>query len=144
MNWIVIRIGQHQGHCRGLLQSDARLKTISKINHRDCRKKLSSLTDSRSPSKSKLTLAANLKFDCQRRLWARNSKQLLQLTFWRETFVRFFGFDLCCLYFRNIKGSVEASDKTAVCIVLKQRSNSGYYGKLCYLRKQMAVLSDKA
>ena len=31
----------------------------------------------------------------------------------------------------DITASVEASDKTAVCIVLKQRSNSGNYGKLC-------------
>ena len=31
----------------------------------------------------------------------------------------------------NITASLEASDKTAVCIVLKQRSNSGNYGKLC-------------
>ena len=31
----------------------------------------------------------------------------------------------------DITASVEASDKTAVCIVLKQRSNSGDYGKLC-------------
>ena len=44
----------------------------------------------------------------------------------------------------DIRASVEASDKTAVCIVLKQRSNSGYYGKLCYLGKQMAVVSDKS
>ena len=43
----------------------------------------------------------------------------------------------------DITASVKASDKTAVCIVLKQRSNSRYYGKLCYLGKQMAVLSDK-
>ena len=38
----------------------------------------------------------------------------------------------------DIKASVEASGKTPTCIVLKQRSNSGYYGKLCYLGKQMA------
>ena len=38
----------------------------------------------------------------------------------------------------DIKASVEASGKTPTCIVLKQRSNSGYYGKLCYLEKQMA------
>ena len=31
----------------------------------------------------------------------------------------------------DITASVEASDKTAVFIVLKQRSNSGNYGKLC-------------
>ncbi|MDC1249784.1 hypothetical protein N8Z77_06390, partial [Planktomarina sp.] len=31
----------------------------------------------------------------------------------------------------DITASVEASDKTAVCIMLKQRSNSGNYGKLC-------------
>ena len=31
----------------------------------------------------------------------------------------------------DITASLEASDKTAVCIVLKQRSNSGDYGKLC-------------
>ena len=31
----------------------------------------------------------------------------------------------------DITASVEASDKTAVCIVLKQRSNSGNYGKRC-------------
>jgi len=31
----------------------------------------------------------------------------------------------------DITASLEASDKTAVCIVLKQRSNSGNYGKLC-------------
>ncbi len=43
----------------------------------------------------------------------------------------------------DIKATVEASDKTAVCIVLKQRSNSGNYGKLLYLGKRMAVLSDK-
>ena len=43
----------------------------------------------------------------------------------------------------DITASVGASDKTAVCIVLKQRSNSGNYGKLCYLGKQMAVLSDE-
>ena len=38
----------------------------------------------------------------------------------------------------DIKALVEASGKTPTCIVLKQRSNSGYYGKLCYLEKQMA------
>ena len=43
----------------------------------------------------------------------------------------------------DIKASVEASDKTAVCIVLKQRSNSGNYELLCNLGKQVAVLSDK-
>jgi hypothetical protein len=43
----------------------------------------------------------------------------------------------------DIESSVEASDKTAVCIELKQRSNSGYYGRLCYLGKRMAVLSDR-
>jgi len=43
----------------------------------------------------------------------------------------------------DIRASVEASDKTTVCIMLKQRSNSGYHGKRCYLGKQMAVLSDK-
>jgi len=43
----------------------------------------------------------------------------------------------------DIEAIANASDKTAVCIVLKQRSNSGYYGKLCYLGKQMAVLSDE-
>jgi hypothetical protein len=31
----------------------------------------------------------------------------------------------------DIESSVDASDKTAVCIVLKQRSNSGNYGELC-------------
>jgi len=31
----------------------------------------------------------------------------------------------------DIKASAKASDKTTVCIVLKQRSNSGDYGKLC-------------
>ena len=31
----------------------------------------------------------------------------------------------------DITASAKASDKTAVCIVLKQRSNSGNYGKLC-------------
>ena len=31
----------------------------------------------------------------------------------------------------DITASVDASDKTAICIVLKQRSNSGNYGKLC-------------
>jgi len=31
----------------------------------------------------------------------------------------------------DIKASAKASDKTTVCIVLKQRSNSGNYGKLC-------------
>jgi len=31
----------------------------------------------------------------------------------------------------DITASLEASDKIAVCIVLKQRSNSGDYGKLC-------------
>ena len=30
----------------------------------------------------------------------------------------------------DITASAKASDKTAVCIVLKQRSNSGNYGKL--------------
>jgi len=40
----------------------------------------------------------------------------------------------------DIEAIANASDKTAVCIVLKQRSNSGYYGKLCYLGKRMAVL----
>ena len=33
----------------------------------------------------------------------------------------------------DITASVEASDKTAVCIVLKQRSNSGNYGQVLYL-----------
>jgi len=42
----------------------------------------------------------------------------------------------------DITASVEASDKTAACIVLKQRSNSRYYGNLCYLGKQMAVVSE--
>ncbi len=31
----------------------------------------------------------------------------------------------------DITASAKASDKTAVCIVLKQRSNSGNYGELC-------------
>jgi hypothetical protein len=31
----------------------------------------------------------------------------------------------------DITASAKASDKTAVCIVLKQRSNSENYGKLC-------------
>ena len=43
----------------------------------------------------------------------------------------------------DIKASAKASDKTAFCIVLKQRSNSGYYGQVLYLGKRMAVLSDK-
>ena len=38
----------------------------------------------------------------------------------------------------EIKALVEASNKTAVCIMLKPRSNSGYFGQLCYLGKQMA------
>jgi len=38
----------------------------------------------------------------------------------------------------DIKASAKASGKTTVCIVLKQRSNSGYYGQVCYLEKQMA------
>ena len=43
----------------------------------------------------------------------------------------------------DITASAKASDKTAVCITLKQRSNSGNYGELLYLGKRMAVLSDK-
>ena len=43
----------------------------------------------------------------------------------------------------DITASVEASDKTAVCIVLKQRSNSGNCGRVLYLGKRMAVLPDK-
>ena len=43
----------------------------------------------------------------------------------------------------DIRAIANASDQTAICIVLKQRSNSEYYGKLCYLGKQMAVLSDR-
>jgi len=43
----------------------------------------------------------------------------------------------------DITASAKASDKTAVCIVLKQRSNSGNYGQVLYLGKRMAVLSDK-
>ena len=42
----------------------------------------------------------------------------------------------------DIEASAKASRKTHVCIVLKQRSNSGYYEKLCYLGKQMAVHQD--
>ena len=38
----------------------------------------------------------------------------------------------------DITASAKASDKTAVCIVLKQRSNSGNYGKLCKLGKRVA------
>ena len=38
----------------------------------------------------------------------------------------------------DIKASAKASDKTAVCIVLKQRSNSGNYGQVLYLGKRMA------
>ena len=38
----------------------------------------------------------------------------------------------------DIKASAKASGKTPTCIVLKQGSNSGNYGKLCYLEKQMA------
>ena len=44
--------------------------------------------------------------------------------------------------FTDIKASAHASHKTHVCIVLKQRSNSGYYGQVCYLEKQVAVSSD--
>jgi len=43
----------------------------------------------------------------------------------------------------DIKASAKASGKTPTCIVLKQGSNSGNYGKLCYLEKQMAMLLDK-
>ena len=43
----------------------------------------------------------------------------------------------------DIKASAKASVKTAVCIVLKQLSNSGNYGKVLYLGERMAVLSDK-
>jgi hypothetical protein len=43
----------------------------------------------------------------------------------------------------DITASVEASDKIAVCIVLKQRSNSGNYGELLYLGMRVAVLLDK-
>ena len=43
----------------------------------------------------------------------------------------------------NIKTSANASEKTTVCIVLKQRNNSGYCGQVCYLEQQMAVLLDK-
>ncbi len=38
----------------------------------------------------------------------------------------------------DIKASAKASRKTHVCIVLKQRSNSRYYGPMCYLGKQVA------
>ena len=38
----------------------------------------------------------------------------------------------------DIEASAKASGKTPTCIVLKQGSNSGNYGKLCYLEKQMA------
>jgi|GEM_PF-3444398 len=38
----------------------------------------------------------------------------------------------------DITASAKASDKTAVCIVLKQRSNSGNYGQVLYLGKRMA------
>ena len=38
----------------------------------------------------------------------------------------------------DITASAKASDKTAVCIVLKQRSNSGNYGEISYLGKQVA------
>ena len=41
--------------------------------------------------------------------------------------------------FADIKASAKASRKTLVCIVLKQRSNSGYYGQVCYLEKQVAA-----
>jgi hypothetical protein len=44
----------------------------------------------------------------------------------------------------DIKASAKASGKTTVCIVLKQRSNSGYYGQVCYLEKQMAHRDDLA
>ena len=40
--------------------------------------------------------------------------------------------------FADIKASAEASHKTHVCISLKQRSNSQYYGQVCYLEKQVA------
>jgi len=43
----------------------------------------------------------------------------------------------------DITASAKASGKTPTCIVLKQRSNSGNYGKLWYLEKRMAVLSDR-
>ena len=43
----------------------------------------------------------------------------------------------------DITASAKASDKTAVCIVLKQRSNSGNYGQVLYLGERMAVLPDK-
>ena len=43
----------------------------------------------------------------------------------------------------DIKASAKASGKTPTCIALKQGSNSGNYGKLYYLEKQMAVLSDR-
>ena len=45
--------------------------------------------------------------------------------------------------FADIKASAHASHKTHVCIVLKQRSNSGYYGPMLYLEKQVAVSLDK-
>ena len=38
----------------------------------------------------------------------------------------------------DIKASAKASGKTPTCTVLKQRSNSGYYGQVCYLEKQVA------
>ena len=38
----------------------------------------------------------------------------------------------------DIKASAKASDKTTVCIVLKQRSNSGYYRQVLYLGKRVA------
>tara|TARA_B110000261_G_C12985598_1_gene318215 strand:- start:230 stop:463 length:234 start_codon:yes stop_codon:yes gene_type:complete len=39
----------------------------------------------------------------------------------------------------DIKASAKASGKTPTCTVLKQRSNSGYYGQVCYLEKQVAA-----
>jgi len=45
--------------------------------------------------------------------------------------------------YADIKASAQASHKTHVCIVLKQRGYSRNYGLVCNLGKQMAVRSDK-